>query len=82
MMWFGKKYQDEALAMQAEQAIAEDFILNDVSGLGASSQKGIVSLVGTVNSERERIHAEETVRNALQRASLQHAQIENRIAVK
>jgi osmotically-inducible protein OsmY len=82
MNWFGKKYKDEALVMQAEQALAEDVILNNVSGLGITSNSGIVSLAGTVNSTRERIHAEETVRTALQRASLAHAQIVNEIAVK
>lgn len=82
MNWFGKKYKDEALVMQAEQALAEDVILNDVAGLGISSNSGVVSLIGTVNSERERIHAEETVRSALQRASLAHEQIVNQIAVK
>ena len=82
MNWFGKKYKDEALVIQAEQAIAEDVVLNDVSGLGISSERGVISLVGTVNSDRERIHAEETVRNALQRAALAHEQIVNAIAVK
>ncbi len=82
MNWFGKKYKDEALVMQAEQALAEDVILNNVSGLGITSNSGIISLVGTVNSPRERIHAEETVRTALQRASLAHEQIVNEIAVK
>ena len=82
MNWFGKKYKDEALVMQAEQALAEDVILNDVAGLGISSNSGIVSLIGTVNSDRERVHVEETVRSALQRASLAHEQIVNEIAVK
>ncbi|MEZ4618558.1 MAG: BON domain-containing protein [Caldilineaceae bacterium] len=82
MSWFGKSYKDEALVMQAEQALAEDVILNNVSGLGITSENGIVSLGGLVNSERERSHAEQIVRNALRRASLAHEEVVNEIAVK
>lgn len=82
MNWFGSKYKDEALALQAEQAIAEDVILNDISGLGINSKNGIVSLVGKVNSQREREHAEDAVRSALHRASLKHEQIVNELEVK
>jgi len=82
MIWFAKSYQDEELVMQAEQALAEDVILNDIGGLGVSSENGVVSILGTVNSERERNHAEDAVRNALQRAALKHEQIVNQLAVR
>jgi hypothetical protein len=82
MSWFSRSYKDEALVIQAEQALAEDVILNDIGGLGVTSQNGVVSIVGLVNSDRERTHAEQTVRNALQRASLKHEQIVNELAVK
>ncbi|MCB0185815.1 MAG: BON domain-containing protein [Caldilineaceae bacterium] len=82
MRWFGTNYADERLVIEAESALAEDVVLNDIGGLGVTSNKGIVSLIGTVNSERERNHAEDAVRNALQRASLKHEQIVNNLAIR
>lgn len=82
MNWFGSRYKDEALALQAEQAIAEDVILNDISSLSVNSKNGVVSLAGKVNSERERAHAEDAVRSALERASLKHKQLVNALEVK
>jgi len=82
MSWFGTTYQDEELVMQAEHALAEDVVLNDLSGLGVTSAKGVVSIIGTVNSERERTHAEDAVRTALQRAALKHEEIVNDLAIR
>ena len=82
MIWFAKSYRDEELVMQAEQALAEDVILNDIGGLGVTSENGVVSILGTVNSERERTHAEDAIRNALQRSALKHEQIVNQLAVR
>ena len=82
MIWFAKSYRDEELVMQAEQALAEDVILNDIGGLGVTCENGVVSILGTVNSERERTHAEDAIRNALQRSALKHEQIVNQLAVR
>ncbi len=74
------KYNDEQIVVRAENAITEDPAIANGTALGVSSQKGVVTLTGTVASDREKVHVEGTVRSALRQAGLKFERIENRLA--
>ena len=76
---FGTTYEDDKLAMEAERAIAQDPITNNPGAIGISSEKGVVMLSGTVNSEREKRHVEDLVRTSLDNYRLKYDRVENHL---
>jgi osmotically-inducible protein OsmY len=79
--WFGPKYNDEQLASHARMAIAEDPLVTDVTGVNIASQKGVVSLTGTVHKSIEKDRIEGVVRVALRTAGLKYDRISNDLKV-
>lgn len=79
--WFGPKYDDPHLVSLVEASLAEDPQTAVHTQLKVRSEKGVITLAGSVHNEREKGHIEEVVRGAIGRASLQHQRIENQIEV-
>ncbi len=80
MPLFGRNYDDEQLCSRAEHAQAEDPLVS-AARMGVVSDNGIVVLTGTVGTHREKDHAAEVVRHALEFAQLKYDRIENDIIV-
>ncbi|MBI1294194.1 BON domain-containing protein [bacterium] len=78
---FGSTYEDDKLVMAAERAIAQDPVMNNPGAVGVVSDKGVVMLSGTVNSEREKRHVENLIRSNLNNSKLKYADIDNRLKV-
>ncbi len=80
--FFGTPYPDEQLVQQAEQALIEEPMLSNMTGLGVTSQDGVVTIRGTVNSERERQQVSQVAHRALEGNGLKFAQIRNEVALR
>lgn len=77
---FGKKFKDGEITLCAENALELESMLN-ASHLVVSCDKGVVSLGGQADSEREKSRALDAVLHSLQGARLEFARIEDHINV-
>lgn len=79
---FKKKYDDEQLVSHAQNALAADPLLTDVTGVTVASANGVIRLTGTVHKVTEKDRAEGAIRSALRTAGLKHDHILNEIQVR
>jgi osmotically-inducible protein OsmY len=79
--WFGPKYDDPRLVSLAETALAEDPQTVAPTQLKVRSEKGVITLAGSVHNEREKTHIERVVNGAIRQAGLKHQRIDNQIEV-
>ena len=77
----GPKYNDEDLAHRADVAVKEDPLIDNGVDVIVTSEKGVITLSGTVHKEPERDRVEGTVRSTLRDAGLKFDRIENELAV-
>lgn len=80
--FFGNKYQDEQLISHAQTAIVEDPLVSNVSKVSVSSEDGVVTIEGTVHTEREKDHLEGSVREALRTTGLKYERVVNNLQVE
>jgi osmotically-inducible protein OsmY len=78
---FGNKYNDGQIVSHAKNAIAEDPLVADAAALNVASQKGVVTLTGSVHRKQERDRIEGVVRGALKSAGLKYERIVNELKV-
>lgn len=76
---FGR-YKDEELVARAEQALAEDPMV-DLSHLEVLSEDGVVTLRGKLASSVAKRHALEAVHRHLELSGLKYDKIEDEIEV-
>ena len=75
-------FNDEQLEFHAENAIAEDPMINDPTRYSVFSEKGIVTITGNVHLNRERDYVENVIRSAYGTVGLKHDQIVNQLEVQ
>jgi len=63
----------------AQNALAADPLLTDVTGVSIASAKGVISLTGTVHKITEKDRIEGGIRSALKTAGLKYAHVVNEI---
>ena len=71
---FGTKYKDEELISSAEHALAEEPTV-DASCLTIISEKGVVTLGGSLKTTIAKRHAVESIEKAFQRKKLKYDRI-------
>lgn len=78
---FGTKYNDEQLTAQASNAISEDPLLHAASEIIVESERGVITLNGTVARTSEKERVENVVRNALSATGIKYDQIINAVRI-
>jgi osmotically-inducible protein OsmY len=78
----GTKYNDSKLVEITEKAIAADPLIADAASFTATSEKGVVKLMGVVHRAQEKERITEVVRSAFRNADLKFEHIDNQIAVR
>lgn len=79
--WFGRQYQDEQIVGYAQNAIAEDPLVNDTNAVTIVSTKGVVRITGTVHRLQEKERIEGVVQRALSTTGLKYERLINELAV-
>jgi osmotically-inducible protein OsmY len=74
-----KKYDDKALVLQAERALANDPSI-DNSTIAVSSKNGVVTLTGNVRNEAEHRHALDVIKRAFERKNLKYDRVADMLA--
>lgn len=74
-------YKDDQLIAQAQVAINTDPLIQDPGGLVVTSEKGVISLSGTVHRAQEKDRIEGVIRSALTTMGLKHERIINELKV-
>ena len=59
---FGNKYDDEQIVSHAQTAIIHDPVVTDAATIGVTSERGVVTLTGTVHKGPEKDRIEGIVR--------------------
>mgnify|MGYP003573884823 CR=1 FL=1 len=77
----GPKYNDEQLAHRATVAVKEDPLIDASLDVQIESEKGVVTISGTVHKEPEADRIEGDVRSTLRDAGLKFDRIENELEV-
>jgi osmotically-inducible protein OsmY len=80
--WVGTKFNDPKLVEVAERAIATDPLITDATAFTATSEKGVVKLMGVVHRVQEKDRIEGVVRSAVRSADLKLDRIDNQITVR
>jgi len=78
---FGNKYNDEELSSHAHTAIVEDPLVSDPTRIIVTSEKGVVTITGSAQSDREKDHVEGVVRTSIRNTGLKHDRIVNNLQV-
>jgi osmotically-inducible protein OsmY len=79
---FGSGFDDEKLVSSVQTAISEDPMITDPTKLVVTSEKGVITLNGSVQKLLEKDHIEGAVRDALRYNGLKFEKIVNNIEVK
>ena len=77
----GVKYNDEQIAYRAQVAVTEDPLVADSADVNIHSDKGVVTVTGTVHKEPEKDRVEGIIRTTLRDAGLKYDRIVNELEV-
>jgi osmotically-inducible protein OsmY len=78
---FGNGYDDERIVTDVESAIAQDPLITAPGTIGITSDEGVVTLMGPVNSEREKAHIGSLVQTTLDNHGIKYKQIDNQLSL-
>ena len=75
------KYDDAKIVALATRAIEEDPVIENPGRVIATSEKGVVTLSGSVYTDTQMRHVEGAVNGALKAAGLRYAEIADKLVV-
>jgi hypothetical protein len=75
------KFDDTQIVSLATRTIEEDPAIENPGKLVVTSKNGVITISGSVASDRQMRHVEGAVNSALKTAGLKHAEILNQIVV-
>ena len=77
----GPKYNDEQISQRASVAVKEDPLVDNALDVQIESEKGVVTISGTVRKEPEIDRIEGVVRSTLRDAGLKFDRIDNELLI-